>query len=93
MQESLASFVAKVVSDEAERHDTDDVRGKRYGDDEHGQADVPQGRVALDKVQIEQSKGFQGEQSVQARAGVRNQEFVLPDLQHDSVSPDRVWVR
>ena len=90
VQEALACFVAKVVGDEREDHDADDVGGEGDGDDEDGQGDVAEQGVVANDVEVEQAEGFKGEQGLQAGAGVGDEQFVLADLQDDASARDGV---
>lgn len=90
VQEALACFVAKVVGDQREDHDADDVGGEGDGDDEDSQGNVAEQGVVANDVEVEQAECFEGEQGLQAGAGVGDEQFVLADLQDDAAARNGV---
>lgn len=60
VQEALPCLVAKVIGDQRQHHDADDVGGKRNRHDQDRQRDVAEQRVAMNDVEVEQAKRFEG---------------------------------
>lgn len=64
VQEALAGFIAKVVGDQRQHHDAEDVGGEGDGYDEDGQRHVAEQRVVANDVEVEQAERFEGVSSV-----------------------------
>lgn len=90
MQEALPGCIAVVVGNQGQYHHADDVGGEGNGNDQYRQRNVAEQGVAANDVQVQQAECFEGEERLQASAGVGNQQLVLPDLQDDAAAGDGV---